>query len=152
MPRNEVMATVAHGRARRTHATRVTYTEPDGHDSDDGGAPREKRARTSYSQARVREFANAMPRPDLEDLICSMFKSSAEFRTRFKAEMSKKELDTREPQTLPRLSADRLGSLGRFPAEGMYAPCPFALPFAALPCFALPCLALPCRIGPVCVG
>ena len=118
MPRSEVMATVARSRARRSHAARVSYTESDGHDSDDGSPP-EKRVRTSYTQARVREFANAMPRPDLESLICSMFKSSAEFRARFKAEMDKKNLDTRELQPLPRSHSSRLGSLGRFPAEGM---------------------------------
>lgn len=118
MPRSEAIATVARSRARRPHAARVSYTESDGHDSDDGSPP-EKRARTSYTQARVREFANAMPRPDLENLICSMFKSSAEFRARLKAEMDKKELDTRELQPPPRLHSNRLGSLGRFPAEGM---------------------------------
>jgi len=110
--------TVARGRPRRAKAG-VNYNEVDESDSGIEEIGALKPVKNPFSQAGVRELTNQMSRPKLERLICTMFKSSAEFRASFKAEVSKAANEKRR-EVLPRTGGGGLGTLGVLPAEGIY--------------------------------
>ncbi|KAF8243770.1 hypothetical protein K440DRAFT_667791 [Wilcoxina mikolae CBS 423.85] len=114
-PTMQLDETVARGRPRRAKAG-VNYNEAHESDSDIEEFGDSKPVKNPFSQANVRELANQMSRPHLERLVCAMFKSSAEFRASFKAEVNKVALAKRR-EVLPKTGENGLGTLGVLPAE-----------------------------------
>jgi hypothetical protein len=109
------------GRGRRRAAREnVNYRESDEVEDPELVVAVSKPERKKHlRQVDINNLTNQMSRPQLEKLVCSLYKSSPEFRASYKAEVEA--MLAREQDELPRVHNLKLGQLSKLPSESMLA-------------------------------